>query len=73
VEQKTIRPEFKVHRLTVEGLEIADHMALKFSNLVDWLDEQCEHSPEYTLAKRKLEQACFYAKKAMAVKHTKHD
>lgn len=64
-----IRQEFKVHRLTEDGLKIAGDMAQKFSELVDYLEEVGMPSPELTLAKRKLEEACFYGKKAMAQRH----
>ena len=65
------RPEFKVHKLTDEGLTKAAEMGQRFSELVDWLEHQdvCMPGPEFTIAKRKLEEACFYAKKSMAQRH----
>ena len=44
-------------------------MAAKFSDLIDWLEAQgmCVSSRELSIAKTKLEEACFYSKKAMAI------
>lgn len=64
-----IRSEFKVHKLTDQGFAIAEEMAELFSKVVDYLEEVGMPSPELTLAKRKLEEACFYGKKAMAQRH----
>lgn len=52
--------------LSEDGKKHAVDMAIKFSVLVDYLDTICPTSPEFTIAKRKLEEACFYAKKSMA-------
>lgn len=64
----TVRPEFGVHILNEEGIVKAKGMAEQFSNLLTWLEQpgMCVQSAELTIAKRKLEEACFYAKKAMA-------
>lgn len=67
-----MRQEFKVHRLTETGLAKAAEMAQKYSDLVEYLEgssDVCMPSPELTIAKRKLEESCFYAKKAMAMRH----
>jgi len=65
---RTPRAEFGVHILNTEGISKARNMATQFSDLLDWLEQpgMCVMSPELTIAKRKLEEACFYAKKAMA-------
>lgn len=63
-----VRPEFGVHILNEEGIVKAKAMAEQFSTLLTWLEQpgMCVGSAELTIAKRKLEEACFYAKKAMA-------
>ena len=63
-----IRPEFGVHLLNEEGISKAQQMALKFSELAYWLEGagMCVSGRELSLAKTKLEEACFFAKKAMA-------
>lgn len=63
-----LKPEFGVHLLNDEGIEKAKEMAHRFSELLAWLElpDNCVSSRELSLAKTKLEEACFYAKKAMA-------
>ena len=61
-----MRNEFKVHRLTEEGLNYAVTMGEKFSDLLDWLETVCQSSAELTICKRKLEEASFYSKKSLA-------
>ncbi len=58
---------FKFHKLNDEGQLKAQAISEKYSALLDnliGLLQQC--SPELTIATRKLEESCFYAKKAMA-------
>lgn len=64
-----VRAEFGVHKLNKVGIERANEMAVRFSALVNWLEQEggCSSSPEFTIVKRKLEEACFYAKKSMAM------
>jgi len=63
-----VRPEFGVHLLNEDGIKRAKEMAHRFSDLVAWLEMSgvCVQSRELSLAKTKLEEACFFAKKAMA-------
>lgn len=65
-----MRDEFKVHLLSEDGIKRAKDLAEAFSELLDKLEGICPGSPEFTISKRKLEEACFYAKKAMAQKYT---
>lgn len=58
---------FKVHRLNVSGMEIAKEMAEEFQKLTDWLSTRCQDGREWALVKTKLEEASFFAKKAMAI------
>lgn len=64
-----MRPEFKFHKLSDEGQRLAVEIAERFTLLTDYLEEVSISGPELTIAKRKLEEACFYAKKAMAQRH----
>lgn len=66
-----MRDEFKVHMLTEKGKGLAHEMGCRFSVLLDWLEQEaCGTDAELTRAKRKLEEACFYAKKSMAKRHS---
>lgn len=62
------RAEFAVHVLNEQGLGLAFQIEQKFSGLLSFLEQPkiCIQSRELSLAKTKLEEACFYAKKAMA-------
>jgi hypothetical protein len=64
-----MRKEFEVHLLNEIGIENAKTMAFKFSELLDWLNTiGVTPSREMSLVATKLEEACFFAKKAMANK-----
>jgi hypothetical protein len=64
----TMKSEFAVHKLNEDGIAKANIMGWKFSELLYWLEgsDVCIEGRELSLAKTKLEEACFYAKKAMA-------
>lgn len=58
---------FAVHRLNGEGMQKADQIAFLFDGLLKNLEKSCPKESQYfSLAKQKLEAACFYAKKSMA-------
>jgi|GEM_PF-3123487 len=59
---------FKVHLLNDKGIERAKLMQTKFEELVEVLKTECgcEEGRQLNLALTKLEEACFFAKKAMA-------
>lgn len=62
-----MRKEFKFHKLNAEGQKKSVEIAELYSNLADALSSLIfVSSPELTIAIRKLEESCFYAKKAMA-------
>lgn len=69
---QTTRENFKSHRLNQEGQEKSVTMAQKFTDLVSYLETVCttphETTPNrsYAIALMKLEEAGFFAKKAMA-------
>jgi len=61
------RPEFEVHMLNEVGKEKARIIASNFSAMLDGLEDVCgSHSREMAIVRTKLEEACFFAKKAMA-------
>jgi hypothetical protein len=66
-----MRNEFQVHRLNALGLEKADKLGNLFSTLLDdveklaGIEEQNER--ELAIVRTKLQEANFYAKRAMAV------
>ena len=58
--------EFSVHRLNAEGMRKALEIAEGFDALLSGLQTVCPSSREMSIARTKLEEACFFAKKAMA-------
>lgn len=68
--EKTLEPkihqEFAVHMLTEEGKQKAVSIANAFHNALTVLEVICPPGREMALVKTKMEEACFFAKKAMA-------
>lgn len=59
--------EFAVHMLNESGKDNARLIAEIFDNALNSLKSICgENSREFSITKTKLEEACFFAKKAMA-------
>lgn len=64
-----MRKEFEVHLLNEKGIASAREMAERFSALLDWCTSIGQApSRELSLVATKLEEACFFAKKALAQK-----
>lgn len=63
-----MRPEFAVHMLNDTGKKKAAEIANEFSGLLIMLERITanESSREMSIVRTKLEEASFYAKKAMA-------
>lgn len=57
---------FTVHRLNERGLEKAQTIANGFDALVETLQLVCPDGREMSIVKTKLQEACFFAKRAMA-------
>lgn len=60
--------EFEVHMLNDKGQSYAREMATRFSELLDWCKAIGEPGRELAIVATKLEEACFFAKKSMAIK-----
>lgn len=58
--------EFAVHMLNEMGKIKASEIANAFDACLERLKAVCPESRELSIAKTKLEEACFFAKKAMA-------
>lgn len=64
-----MRPEFATHRLNERGMAKALQIGQAFSVLLDGLESMGPlQSREMEIVRAKLEEACFYAKKAMATR-----
>lgn len=59
---------FEVNRLNDDGMKKADEIAYQFDALYGKLVKLCPaEGREFAIVKTKLEEACFYAKKSMAL------
>lgn len=58
--------EFAVHMLNDEGKKKAVEIAASFDVLLTKLEETCPNGRELAIVRTKLEEAAFFAKKAMA-------
>ncbi len=62
------RPEFKVHKLNAEGLAKAELLAGVFSDALNSIDQLLPaQSREKSLVVTKLQEACFFAKRGIAL------
>lgn len=62
-----VRREFEFHRLNPVGVKRAQSIAESFSELLEKLEAHVGTGREASLCRTKLEEACFFAKKAMAI------
>lgn len=63
--------EFEVHTLTDDGIAKAGAIADAFDALLNTIIEIIPNGRELSLVKTKLEEASFFAKKAMAMANCK--
>ena len=63
-----VAKEFEVHMLNDLGKDRVQEMAVKFSDLLTWVKSIGEPGREQALVATKLEAACFFAKKSLAIK-----
>jgi hypothetical protein len=66
----TVDPLFAVHRLSEDGMKKAEEIAAAFNNLLARLESICPQGREFAIVKTKLEEAAFFAKKAMSTSPT---
>lgn len=59
---------FAFHKLNEDGQARAVVIAERFDTLLNDLKRICPDSREFSICKTKLEEACFFAKKSMAMK-----
>lgn len=57
---------FQVHKLNEAGLQKAQELAEQFNNVATFLDGIAD-GREKSIALTKLEEACFFAKKSIAI------
>ena len=60
--------EFKVNILTHKGMLDAKSIVERFDCLLEQLKLVCEEGRSFSIVRTKLEEACFFAKKAIAEK-----
>lgn len=68
--------EFQVHVLTEDGIAKAKLLASLFDGMLEELIGICgstNNGREFAIVRTKLEEACFFAKKAMALSNYKED
>lgn len=58
---------FATHKLNKDGMEKALKIAYIFTNALHELEQLCMEGREWSICKTKLEEASFFAKKAMAI------
>ena len=72
-----MRAEFTVHRLNPDGMRKAVAIAESFSALLDELERDIPSSAtnarDMALVRTKLQEACFFAKRAMALHPAHHE
>lgn len=60
--------EFQVHKLNEKGMAQAEQLAGQFASLLGFCQVIGEPGRELLIVATKLEEACFFAKKALAIK-----
>ena len=61
-----MNPEFEVHILSEDGIKAARMIANVFDETLNQLIALCPEGREFSIVKTKMEEASFFAKKAMA-------
>ena len=59
-------PIFQVHKLNPDGLKLAAGIAEIFDGTLAQLSTYCPAGREWSIVRTKMEEACFFCKKAMA-------
>lgn len=58
--------EFEVHKLNESGFVKVTELANRFDDLLSHLEILCPAGRELSIVRTKLEESCFFAKKAIA-------
>lgn len=58
---------FAFHLLNETGKQKVQFITSSFDEMLNRLEETCPDSREFSIVKSKLEEACFYAKKSVAL------
>lgn len=58
---------FKMHLLNAQGKLRARQIGARFESLLESLEAECPAGREMSLVKTKLEEACMFAKKSIAI------
>lgn len=66
--EQTVSQHFKSHLLNDQGIAACNSVAIKFHELLQFVQAVAGESRELSIVRTKLEEACFFAKKAVAVK-----
>lgn len=61
-----VDPLFQFHRLNDDGIKKANYIAEAFDTCLSTVRAMCPEGREFAIVKTKLEEASFFAKKAMA-------
>lgn len=64
---ETRNAEFAVHKLNEAGVAKANEIREIFDSTLNQLKPLCMNGREFSIVKTKLEEACFFAKKSMAI------
>ncbi len=62
-----MRSEFQVHRLNDSGFTKAEELGVIFSDALEEIEKIVPAGSERALVITKLQEACFFAKRAMAL------
>jgi hypothetical protein len=62
-----MKQEFQVHRLNESGLRTAEAIGEAFSTCLEQIEQLVPPGRERALVVTKLQEACFFAKRAIAV------
>lgn len=70
MEPNEIRSEFTVHKLNDQGMSHAERLGVMFSAFLNNLEAMCGlDGREMAIVRTKLQEAAFFAKRAIAVRH----
>lgn len=67
MEKRKFEENFGFHKLNGDGQHKAKSIALSFEILLESLEHMCTDPRAWAIVKTKCEEACFYAKKSMAL------